>query len=186
MKKIIPFIIAALVLVGGYYIFFNIKPVDKIEDIQQAIVSSGGNIINNIEDKYGAILGMEGKSNYTLQIQERLLSGKPVIFEVLINDVFKRDSKTYVQMSPSGPDHTNYLLELECNKSILDKLPLKSEYGFGLERLFVVAKITDVSKPVLAITGSASDGGVINFDYGHSNIFIAKGSCIDIINARSN
>jgi hypothetical protein len=186
-KKLIWFLIIAALIVGGYCLLFTNKQIEKKEEPKQETISKGDLIAKELADKYQAITGWEKNLTYTLQAQERLVTDKPVLFRGYIDDVFNRDSKTFVRFSSSFLCPVNYVLELECNRQVLDKVLSKQQNKENdlLKKFFdeyvVVARIEEVSKPVFALKGSVLSEDEVEIKIESSMLFTAKGTCVDIV-----
>jgi len=186
IKKIVWFLIIIAVIVGAYYFFLVRKKSDKkMEEAKQEEISKSDLIIKELADKYQAITGGEEEElTYTIQAQERFITDKPTLFiNVYVDDVFNRDGKTFIRFWSAWFSHNNYVLELECNKKIVDKI-LAQKREDDLMYLFdgeyaVVANIKEVTKSEkLELEGYIGDDD-INID--SSDVFIAKGVCVDVV-----
>jgi len=158
------------------------------KETKQEEFLKGEIIAQELADKYQAITGWEENLNYTLQAQERLITEKPILFTGYVDDVFSRDGKTFVRFSPCvfcSIDYVSYVLELECNRQILETL-LSQEQDNGAYLKFdvyaIVANIREVSKPVFALRGSALSEDEVEIDIESSDLFMIKGICLDIVN----
>ncbi|MBU2008511.1 MAG: hypothetical protein KJ624_01470 [Chloroflexi bacterium] len=151
----------------------------KVDTARQEKVTKGNEIAKELADKYQATTDWGENLTYTLQAQERLITGKPTLFrgDSYLDDVFNRDGITFIRFSIWDYASGFYcVLELECGRQILDKLFMQKSYG----EYVVVAKIQEVTKPIFALKGSAlsDDEVVINIE--SSGLFIVKGTCVDI------
>ena len=124
---------------------------------------------------------------FTLQAQERMVTGKPIVFRGSVDDVFQRNGSTYVRFSSSYLIRTDYIFELECSRSILNTvLTQAAEDNRRFREYAVVAKIVAVSKPIISLEPSAlylgpDDIGALVIDIRPSNnFFIARGTCLDL------
>lgn len=128
-------------------------------------------IITELAAKHRAITGWEENLTYTLQAQERLTTGQPILFRGEFDDVFNSDGKTFVRFSSfvffsSTFTADDFVFQLECSRSIVETI-LARESSDRIARLVnreyaMVAKIQKVS-----------------IDY-PSKLIIASGTCIDI------
>jgi hypothetical protein len=208
-KKLIWFLIIAALIVGGYCLLFTNKQIEKKEEPKQETISKGDLIAKELADKYQAITGWEKNLTYTLQAQERLVTDKPVLFRGYIDDVFNHDSKTFIRFSSSFLSPVDYVLELECNRQVLDKVLSKQQNKENdlkiyrsndnhranetiqayvrhmLKKFFdeyvVIARIEEVSKPVFALKGSVLNEDEVEIKIESSMLFTAKGTCVDIV-----
>lgn len=168
-----------------YFNFFNNE--DSKETVPTEITEEGASeselLANSLAKKHGGrVLGGESLS-YTIQAQDRLLSGTPVVFDAYLDDVFRRDGKTYVRFQSYNT--TNYVLELECSPEMVEEKILsqtdeeEDDLFWLLNEYIVVANITEVSKPVIALNAVGSeDDAEIEVDT--SSLFSAKGTCVDM------
>lgn len=140
-------------------------------------------IINSLITKYGAIDNWDEDLTYTIQAQERLIIDKPVLFKAYVDDVFHSNGKTYIRASSSYLDDANYILELECDSNVINKI-LSNKSDDGILNSYIdyaiVAKIQEVTKPILALKGSVVSEDEAEIDIESSSNFIAKGLCIDL------
>jgi hypothetical protein len=134
-------------------------------------------IVRELAAKHGAITGWEENLTYTLQAQERLVTGQPFLFRGSVDDVFLRHGKTFVRFSSFVPGY--FVLELECSRSIVDSILTQTSDSF-FDEWAVVGKIQDVSKPVVTLQASALSEEGAEIDIGAPELFIARGTCIDI------
>jgi hypothetical protein len=154
----------------------------------QEQVSKGDILAKELADKYQATTGWDKNLDYTLQAQERLITGKPILFRGTVDDVFKRDGKTFIRFASSFWSQADYVLELECSQQVIDKLFSQESDGTAylkkLDEYAIVANIQEVSKPVVALepigTGAGDDESV-DIAIEPSDLFIAKGTCVDIV-----
>ena len=117
---------------------------------EQEKVSKGDVIVSELAAKHQATTGWEENLTYTIQAQERLITGKPTLFRGHVDDVFTRNGKTFVRFS----SFADYVLELECSRSIVDTILTQRSMTF-FDEYAVVANIQEVSKPVIALRASA-------------------------------
>lgn len=186
-KNYIAWIIIALVVVwGSYQLFFaNNDSSYSQKQEEQKEVSSTEVRANNLAQQYGAITGWENDLVYTIQAQERLVSDKPVLFEGYLDDIFNRDGKTYIRFMSSYSSPVDYVLELQCDRSIVDKFieqPTDEDRSFlkYFDEFAVVANIDEVSKPTFALEGTAYAEDDVEIEVDSSNLFTATGTCVDI------
>lgn len=186
-KKIITFlvIVMVMIIVGGYYFFSSNRSTERSsQNEEQKKVSHGDIIAKELTEKYQATTGWEEDLNYTMQAQERLITGRPILFRGYIDDVFRKDNKSFVRFSSPSLSPVNYIFELECsqqvvNKILAQKLDSKDFLNF-FDEYAVVSVIQEVTKPVFALNGSVLSGGDVEINIGSSNLFTAKGTCIDV------
>lgn len=179
-------LIIATLLVGAYFIFFNNKKVAKDEQpTEQKKISNADRITKELADKYQALVADKEDITYTLQAQEKFITGKPTLFTyAYVDDIFKRDGKTFVSFSSSWLFDNDYTLELECNKEIVDKILGQTGGNNFIDfdgEYAVVANIQEVSKPAIALKGSALSEDEVDIDIESSGYFTAKGICIDVV-----
>jgi hypothetical protein len=144
-------------------------------------------IVRDLAAKHGAITGWEENLTYTLQAQERLVTGQPALFRGLVDDVFHRDGKTYVRFLSHVASPAYFVFELECSRSIVDTVLTQTSDAF-LDEWAVVAKIKEVSKAVVALEPSAYSVGsgegkeqVVEITIEPSRLFVARGTCIELV-----
>ena len=124
---------------------------------KQEEISESEIIVKKLVDKYKAITDWEDNLTYTLEVQERLIINKPILFKVRVDDIFNRDEKVFVRFSSSFLSKFNYVLELECDQSIIDTIltqRLSDEiYLRFLDEYAVIASIHEVIKPIFTLEG---------------------------------
>lgn len=182
-KRIIVALLIVAAIIGGYFFFTNRQAQEAQKNSKPKEVSKTEIFTKEFAAKYAATTNWEENLNYTRQAQERLVTGKPVLFKGQVDDIFNRDGKTFIRFSATFPSSVDYVLELECNQQIVDKylqqhgsqdsLPLFNDY-------LVVATIQNVSKPVFALKGSVLSGEDVEINIRESDLFTAKGTCLDI------
>ena len=184
-KKIITFLVVAAIIVGGYYFFFlDRNTEDNQQTTEQEKVSKSDVIAKELGDRYQATTGWEENLNYTLQAQERLITGKPTLFRGYVDDIFKRDGKNFIRFSSLFLSSVDYVLELECGQQIVDKIFAQKPDDKGFLKFFdeyaIVANIQEITKPVFALEGSALSEDEVEINIESSNLFTAKGTCVDV------
>lgn len=98
--------------------------------------------------------------------------------------MFRRDGKTFIRFSSSFLSPVDYVLELECSQQVIEKLFAqkpddKTSFKF-FDEYAIVANIQEITKPVFALEGSALSEDEVEINIESSNLFIAKGACVDI------
>ena len=127
-KKIITFLVVAAIIGGGYYFFFSDRNTeDNPQTTKQEKVSKSDVIAKELGDRYQATTGWEENLNYTLQAQERLITGKPALFRGYVDDIFKRDGKNFIRFSSSFLSSVEYVLELNVASRLWTKFLRKNQ-----------------------------------------------------------
>jgi hypothetical protein len=185
-KKFGVILMIAVLLVGVYFIFFYDKKNNKNEQAtKQEKISNADRIAKELADKYQATIGWEGDITYTLQAQEKLITGKPTLFKGYVDDIFTRDGKTFIRFSSSYiNNYFDYVLELECNRSVVDTILAQKKddrtFAYLFNTYIIVANIQEVSKTTFALKGSALSEDDVEINIESSGLFTAKGTCVDI------
>lgn len=183
-KKFIYILIIAVIAIGGYRSFYANKNLKSEQSEKEEEVSKSEIIIKELADKYQAETNWEEDLDYTIQAQERLVTGRPSLFTGYVDDVFKHDEKTFIRFSTSYLSPVDYLLELECTQEIVDKFFAQKQndekYFNFFDEHAIVADIKEVNKLVFRVDGSVLSEDEVEIDIESSNVFIAKGTCIDI------
>ena len=185
-KKIITFLIIAAIIAGGYYFFFSNKNTEEsTQTTKQEKVSKADIIAKELADTYQATIGWEENLNYTLQAQERLITSKPTLFRGYVDDIFKRDGKNFIRFSSSFLSSADYVLELECAQQVVDKIfaqkPDSKDFLKFFDEYAIVANIQEITKPIFALEGSAFSEDEVEINIESSNLFTAKGICVDVV-----
>jgi hypothetical protein len=180
-KGIVSLVTIVAIIIGGYYFFSIYNKSNTKEVTEKKEISDRDLIINNTVNKYGAIKIQEEYLTYTLQAQERLLADKMVLFTGFIDDVFRREEKTFIRFSSFGYlDANDYELELECDNKIVDKI-LSQENTHSFNEYVVITKLHEISKVAFELQGSAFSEDDVDLNIETSDMFTAKGTCVDAI-----
>jgi len=166
--------LTGLVLIGAAVLTLGIL---SCQDSASSSPAADDVIVRELAGKYQALTGWEEHLTYTLQAQDRLITGKPILVRGYVDDVFHRNGKTYVRFSSL----VDFIFVLECSRSIVDVILTQQSDGGGFfDEYAVVANIQEVSKPVIALRASALSEGEAEIDIDTSGLFVARGTCIDI------
>ena len=184
-KKIITFLVVAAIIAGGYYFFFSSRNTeDNPQTTKQEKVSKSDVIAKELGDRYQAKTGWEENLSYTLQAQERLITSKPTLFRGYVDDIFRKNGKNFIRFSSSFLSPVDYVLELECSQQIVDKIfaqkPDSKNFLKFFDEYAVIANIQEITKPVFALEGSALSEDEVEINIESSNLFTAKGICVDV------
>lgn len=182
-KKNILILIILVAVLGIYLIVKNQNKKELIIDDEVSIVEDSKRdlILKDLSNKYKPISGWEKDLNYSIDAQEKLIISKPVLFEVVLEDIFKLGNKTYVRFSPDYFFDIDYNLELECDDTIVNKIKTdEKNNSFG--SYAVIANVSYVKKMDLSIDSNISDSMDVELSNAPSDLFIIKGTCIDIVN----
>lgn len=166
-----------------YYVpkLFISNNVEQTADLKKELETE--KIKNNIKDlveKYSAVTNWEEGNKYTVELQNKLMVGKPVLFEGQVDDVYMKDGNTYVLFGSLFLSDFNYTLKMECNNSevinkIMEHKPESKDYSF-FENYAVVADVYEIIKPIYSISASGED----QVETESSDRFILSGKCVDI------
>jgi hypothetical protein len=188
--QIVWIVIILITTWGGYRLLSsNDNPQHSITTEKQNKTSETPNAemrTHELAQRYGAITGWENKIVYTIHAQEILLNDSPVLFQGYLDDIFNRDGKTYVRFMSSHSSTVDYVLELECDRLIVDKFINGStdENDSSIkyfDEFAVIAKINEVSKPAFSLEGTAYAEDNIEIEIDSSTNFIVAGTCLDIV-----
>ena len=191
-KNIWLLIIGVVIVIGSSYVLLSAdKQTEKEEAIKKEEILKEASVIKNLANKYQAIIiDEEEELIYTLQVQERFIVDKPVLFTgAYVDDIFNRDGKTFIRFSSPWVYYNEYLLELECNREIVDKILAQNggnSFNYFDGEYVIVANIKEVFKPVFEIKGSTISEDEVEIDIDFSYLFIAKGICVDVIYINDN
>lgn len=173
VKDAIPtIVVVAFILVGGCYLFFANKKVDEnVTDVWK-----GDAVMQELTDRYQATEWADNL-DYTIEMQEQLNVGKPIIFHGYVDDIFQRDDKMILRVSSY---FTHF--ELECSPGIVDAILQENEKddSYFNNEYAVVANIQKVFKPTLSLQGSTLSEDEVEIQYESADMFVAKGSCVDV------
>ena len=186
IKKYI-FIILVVISVGGYCIWDTYK-IPNTASSNQVSIKNSDIVIKQLQEKYGAISDWEKQIRYTLDMQNALITDKPVMFRVTIQDVYSKNGKYFIKFAHSWLDdnhlgeYQDYILDLECNSETAKEIINTKNDGDG--DYIVVAKINSVTKPILKIQGilqtsDQDENNEVELD-SSTDTFIAGGILIDM------
>ena len=138
--------VVVLVVIGVLWLFGACTT--SAGEERQSVASK---ITAELAAKHGALTGWEENLEFTMEAQDRLVTGKPILFTGSVDDVINRDGLALVRFSFWSSFHT-FLIELTCDPAEVVTILAPQENGQLFRRLnqyAVVAKIHDVSKPVI-------------------------------------
>ncbi len=173
-------------IIGGYCLFTTHsrpKLENKLDEEIKNEERIETKLIKELADKYQATTDWQKELHYTYQVQERLITGKPILFKGRVDDVFHRHEKTFIRFSylwldfESSYSWASYIFELECDKHILDFL---SNHKQGKGEYAVVANVQEVSRPIYKLEGDAVSEEEAEIKIDTDSPIIAKGILIDI------
>lgn len=184
-KKIIICFMIIVIISGGYYFITSNRNVMQDQQlVKQEKVSQSDIIVKKLADKYQAITGWEENLSYTLQAQDRLITDKPALFKGYVDDIFRQGDKNIIRFFSSFLGPVDYILELECDQRIIEKILAQqsgNQASFNFFNAYaIIANIQEIKKPVFALEGSTLFENEVEINIESSNLFIAKGVCIDI------
>jgi hypothetical protein len=186
-KKKVFWIFIIICIIGTWY-FFTVKKSEEPKDKTQKEVTEDQLLSADLIKKYGAINGLVGNLIYTAEMQDRLVNKGPVLLRGYIEDIFKKDKKTFIVFSSGLFSLTKYKLELEYNGEDLEKKFLfknKKDYFKSFDEYFVVAEIKEVSRPAISLKGSIFSEDTVEIEIDLSNTFIGNGVCLDIVDIKN-
>jgi hypothetical protein len=135
----------------------------------------------NFANKYQALISWEEDFTYSIQLQKILSTGKPIALRGYIEDVFSQGTKNFIRFQTSylSESKNKYNIVLECNSKIIDKI-VDPDSRENFNDAIVIANIKEISIPSALLHGY-EDGGEIETELDTSNLFIGKGSCVDLL-----
>lgn len=181
-KKNILILIIVVAVSGIYLIAKNQNKKELIIDKEVTIVEDSERdlILKDLSNKYEPISGWEKDLNYSIDAQEKLATSKPVLFEAVLEDIFKLGNKNYVRFSPDYFFDIDYSLELECDDTVVNKIRTEGKNNF-FGSYAVIANISYVKKMDLSLNSTISDSMDVEIANTPSDLFILKGTCIDVV-----
>lgn len=167
----------------------NLELVEKynaVRDWDLVLTQSRKKTTKSYKESYGEF--------YTVTLQKALLetNGKPVLLNVVLDDIYIKNKKYFAEFSEfgeSGYFATKITYFLECDEKlaqILLKVPKPSLYSFTETKVAVVAKIEDVKKGGYTYYRKYQDIGDddslpsthIVAEFGDS--YFVRGECVDV------
>lgn len=191
-KNIIWFFIIVAIIIGVCYGLSTKRHKEeaKKEETRQEKISEKTTIVQNLANKYQTKIGDGEELIYTIEAQEEYISGynsdSPILFtDVYLDDIYyNRDEQIFIRFSSGLFSRNKYILELEGNEETVKKL-LAQKIDKDVFTLYgeyaVVAKIQEITKPVFALKGSGLLEDEVEIEITDSNLFIAKGVCLDAV-----
>jgi len=204
-------IIIILLIIGtlaylGYRYLTESTP-KEVEDTQEAQLKESyrKTVIEEMAKKYDALVDWNKNIHYTIQLQDLLVnSDRPVLFTGSVDDIFMEGEQHYVRFRSGGlwsfeffGSQVYFVLKCDAekaseiiNKEIEIREMIKNEdnltdldlYDLILsDNYVVVAKIEDVTKPILQISAYPIGQEEVELEYKPSDTFIATGTCIDFV-----
>ena len=193
IKKTFIFLLVIGVIIGiGYFGYqYYKKETPKEVDKTEKTELQKERVIRELAEKYDALTNWNKDIHYTIQLQDLLVnSDRPVLFTGSIDDIFRRHDQYYIRFRTGGWEQWIWGLESEFSATQVYFI-LKCDSNKALEVInkrakfdnyVVVAKIENVTKPTLQISGySGIESEEVELEYEPSNTFIATGICVDFV-----
>lgn len=183
-----------LVVIFGLVSRNNSEKQEKAEEqkLEQEKRIQTANTVSAMAEKYNAVTdwkdNFKGRfsfldSTYTIELQDAIVKtdGRPILFFSGLNDIVQKDGKYYLYFGDlfggfSGPD---ILFILEATPDLIKEI-IAHKHNC-LENYAVISQIKEVEKVRFQLTSTAVDSEKIDVEFAPSNIFIAKGNCIDFV-----
>lgn len=180
-KNVTIFVIIVLAIGGYFWLLSPDKKDTTVKTDEKSVAEQQrDNTILALADKYQANKEIPSNIAYSYQLEEALVKAdKPIIFTAELDDIFRKDGKLFVRFAPAPFDYSEpqifYTLS-GCDEKLLQidgrKRDLWGEY-------IVVAKISDVSKPIVKIEASPIDEEDAEIEVSRPETFMASGACLD-------
>lgn len=201
MKRKIKIIVILLIIGAtvyfGYQYYKKGSLPEEAEEVQKT-ESQKEMVIRELAGKYDALVDWNKDIYYTIQLQDLLVnSDKPVLFTGSVDDIFKKDDQYYIRFITGGIwswefSGSQVYFVLKCDASKVSEIMKEIEgkkaeddlgtiYLWGFGEYVVVAKIENVTKPILQISGYPVGSEEVELEYEPSSTFIATGTCIDFV-----
>lgn len=200
IKKILV-VLSTVIIIGvlGYigYRYYEKEALEGGET--ERIKSQEEMAIKELVEKYDTLTDWNKNIHYTIQLQDLLVnSDKPVLFTGPVDDIFIKDDQYYIRFITGGLwswefSGSQVYFVLKCDASKVSEIMKEIEskktendlsiiYPWGFGEYVVVAKIENVTKPILQISGySGYESEEVELEYEPSSTFIATGICIDFV-----
>jgi len=136
-------------------------------------------LLKELSLKYNANIDWNKDIDYTLELQNKLVTANPIIFTGYIDDIFNKNEIPFVKLS-----NNNYIFEISCNKNKIEELLNNKKVR---NKYVVVANIKEVIRPFFKLgsylTNEVKEGQepIIEIDNYSSDKFIIQGACVDIV-----
>ncbi len=136
-------------------------------------------IINELTSRHNALKDWSKDISYTIQLQEKII-GKPVLYIGSIDDIFLREGKTFIKLNSSYQEEVSYILELECDKQLVEKVRNHPTGGI-FNDYAVIAQLENISKPSIKLVVNSIPGEESHYvDIDSTDLFMGNGECIDL------
>lgn len=183
-SKNITILVIIIILIGGYFWLKPPKTDTPINTEEQNAVEYQQKIdivISDFAKKYSVNTEIPKDINYSYQLESFL--NKPIIFKAELSDVFFKNGNFFgrfiFKKRSSGDDELRIFYTLTgCDKKFLE-IKKRSKYSWELDQYIVVAKISNISKPILKLGGSPIDESDAEIEVYTPDVFIASGTCLD-------
>jgi hypothetical protein len=179
---------AIWILVGliALYVFYKSKhdpkPLNSMEQSRVAELQSN-TTAHEIANKYEAVSGWEDGVIYTAHVQQKILN-KPALFRGHVDDIVNQGDAFLLTFSSAYGAEVEYVLRLRCDGNVINKV-LERKHESRLETVFdeyaLVATLDKIYKPIYSLAGSVTDENEAEIEASASDLFIGKGTCIDIV-----
>lgn len=151
------------------------------------------NIVSGMIAKHNAItdwrkgLGREQPISlehaYTIEVEDALIktNGRPILFFGGINDIVSKEDKYLVYFSNWFDSITSADVHfiLDCTPDQVNKI--RSQPTELFENWAVISQITEVKRIRFDLIAESSSSDEVRVAFAPSNVFIAKGHCLDLV-----
>ena len=156
------------------------------QDDARASQAPGEKILVDLAARHQAVTNWVEDVAYTFQLQDRLVSDRPVAFEGTVDDIFYQDGEVVVRFSFTSYGLPYYIVvDLVCPehmKTILKPYRDGNKYP-RLAQYVVVAKIVEANKAAITLVPYGYDieeHSIVGIDVDTSDLIVAKGTCVDV------
>jgi len=134
-------------------------------------------LVDEMAQKYGALANWPSDYDFTFQLQDKLLN-QSIVFTASVDDIWRDGGKQYVSLSDWWSDY-RFILEFTGNK-LFDVVSQFEENDCFFSDVVGVARISEISKPTLSISGYPISEEEVELEYDTSDTLIFRGQLIDI------
>lgn len=156
------------------------QPADTTQQVPKSKL-----IIEDLVVKHNALKDWSNNISYTIQLQEKII-GKPVLYIGSIDDIFLREGKTFIKLNSSYLEEVSYILELECDQQLVEKVSNRSTSGI-FDDYAVIAQLDNIFKPSIKLVADSIPGEDLYYvDFDSTDLFMGNGECIDLMYIEEN
>ncbi len=133
-----------------------------------------------LSSRYNSIIFDDENFLYSINIQDKIKEQRPFLLEGSVNDIFYKDEKKYIKISPSF--FSTYVAILDVGSvDISELLGKSSANNLYTDDYFFIVSIDDVKKAALQVDGySPTDSEDVELELNAETGFLIYGKLLEI------